>query len=159
RRWACPWSGSPRAWRTPPRKSRQQWLSKPAAPGRESHPDQSGRAVWPAPTHRRRPGQLVPAPFFLTPAPAPLMIRLWRPGHLALGARGRSERGPEDAHTMDTEEGIPSTQGTAAREALERFVVENDDLLTLESRIGRFNIFDALGITRVEIRHSNFLAF
>src|SRR5437660_8652429 len=43
--------------------------------------------------------------------------------------------------------------------ALERFVVENDDLLELESRIGRFNIFDALGITRVEIRHSNFLAF
>src|SRR3989442_14884323 len=44
-------------------------------------------------------------------------------------------------------------------EALERFVVENDDLLQLASRIGRFNIFDALCITRVEIRHSNFLAF
>src|SRR6266487_6982507 len=44
-------------------------------------------------------------------------------------------------------------------EALERFVVENDGLLQLESHIGRFNIFDALGITRVEIRHSNFLAF
>lgn len=44
-------------------------------------------------------------------------------------------------------------------EALERFVVENDDLLALESLIGRFNIFDALGITRAEIRHSNFLAF
>src|SRR6266702_430400 len=44
-------------------------------------------------------------------------------------------------------------------EALERFVVENDDLLQLESHIGRFNIFDALSITRVEIRHSNFLAF
>src|SRR5438093_10084008 len=44
-------------------------------------------------------------------------------------------------------------------EALERFVVENDDLLQLESHIGRFNIFDALGITRVEIRHSNFLAY
>src|SRR5438552_18477945 len=44
-------------------------------------------------------------------------------------------------------------------EALERFVVENDCLLQLESHIGRFNIFDALGITRVEFRHSNFLAF
>lgn len=43
--------------------------------------------------------------------------------------------------------------------ALERFVVENDDLLALEARLGRFNIFDALGITRAEIRHSNFLAF
>jgi len=30
--------------------------------------------------------------------------------------------------------------------ALERFVVENDDLLELEERIGRFNIFDALRI-------------
>ena len=43
--------------------------------------------------------------------------------------------------------------------ALERFVVENADLLELEHRIGRFNIFDALGVARVEIRHSNFLAF
>ena len=46
-----------------------------------------------------------------------------------------------------------------ARKALERFVAENDDLLALELRIGRFNIFDALGITRAEIRHSNFLSF
>ena len=44
-------------------------------------------------------------------------------------------------------------------QALERFVVENDDLLDLEARIGRFNIFDALGIARAEIRHSNFLAW
>ena len=44
-------------------------------------------------------------------------------------------------------------------QALERFVVENDDLLALEEQIGRFNIFDALGITRVEIRHSNYLAW
>jgi hypothetical protein len=44
-------------------------------------------------------------------------------------------------------------------EALERFVVDNDDLLKLESRIGRFNLFDALGISGLEIRHSNFLSF
>lgn len=50
-------------------------------------------------------------------------------------------------------------QGADARKALERFVVDNDDLLTLESRIGKFNIFDALRITEAEIRHSNFLAF
>lgn len=43
--------------------------------------------------------------------------------------------------------------------ALERFVVDNDDLMSLEMSIGRFNIFDALGIARAEIRHSNFLAF
>lgn len=46
-----------------------------------------------------------------------------------------------------------------AQAALERFVVENDDLLNLEERIGRFNIFDALGVARTEIRHSNFLAW
>lgn len=43
--------------------------------------------------------------------------------------------------------------------ALERFVVDNDELLQLEERIGRFNIFDALSIVRNEIRHSNFLAW
>src|SRR6266850_2006060 len=58
-----------------------------------------------------------------------------------------------------TEYSKADDQNTDGRKALERFVVENDDLLKLESRIGRFNIFDALGITRVEIRHSNFLAF
>lgn len=44
-------------------------------------------------------------------------------------------------------------------QALERFVVENDDLLALEEQIGRFNIFDVLRIARVEIRHSNYLAW
>ncbi|MFM9995537.1 MAG: PD-(D/E)XK nuclease family protein [Phycisphaerales bacterium] len=44
-------------------------------------------------------------------------------------------------------------------QALERFVAENDDLLALEEQIGRFNIFDALNVARVEIRHSNYLAW
>lgn len=44
-------------------------------------------------------------------------------------------------------------------QALERFIVDNDDLLALEEAIGRFNIFDALGVARAEIRHSNFLAW
>jgi hypothetical protein len=43
--------------------------------------------------------------------------------------------------------------------AIERFVAENDELLELEAMIGRFNVFDALRIERVEIRHSNFLAW
>jgi hypothetical protein len=51
------------------------------------------------------------------------------------------------------------TQEIQDLNALERFVVENDDLLALESEVGRFNIFDALDIARAEIRHSNFLAF
>jgi hypothetical protein len=60
---------------------------------------------------------------------------------------------------MIAEEESPGISGTDALAALERFVVENDDLLALESLIGRFNIFDALGIKDTEIRHSNFLAF
>lgn len=52
-----------------------------------------------------------------------------------------------------------ATDEASPRAALERFVVENDDLLELEERIGRFNIFDALGVARAEIRHSNFLAW
>lgn len=43
--------------------------------------------------------------------------------------------------------------------ALERFVAENEELLELERRLGRFNLFDALGIARAEIRHSNFLGW
>ena len=45
----------------------------------------------------------------------------------------------------------------AATRALEEFVVDNDELLELEAQIGRFNVFDALGIVRAEIRHSAFL--
>ncbi len=37
--------------------------------------------------------------------------------------------------------------------------MDNDDLLDLEALIGRFNIFDALGIANAEVRHSNFLAW
>lgn len=57
---------------------------------------------------------------------------------------------------------MPDTALPAAPDelhALERFVIDNDDLLALEERIGRFNIFDALGIARAEIRHSNYLAW
>ena len=60
---------------------------------------------------------------------------------------------------MTSKDDLPDSHHADALKALERFVVENDDLLELESRIGRFNVFDALGITHVEIRHSNFLAF
>ena len=55
-----------------------------------------------------------------------------------------------------TEEGVsPKVQ----REALERFVLDNADLMRLEERTSQFNIFEALGIVRQEIRHSNFLAW
>ena len=48
---------------------------------------------------------------------------------------------------------------TTDLQTLERFVAENDALLQLETRIGRFNIFDALGVVNAELRHSNFLAW
>lgn len=47
----------------------------------------------------------------------------------------------------------------AALDVLEGFILQNNDLLALEERLGRFNIFDALGLARAEIRHSNFLAW
>jgi PD-(D/E)XK nuclease superfamily len=42
---------------------------------------------------------------------------------------------------------------------LEKFVVDNQDLERLESLLDRFNIFEAVGMVRQEIRHSSFLAF
>lgn len=45
------------------------------------------------------------------------------------------------------------------RKALESFVVNNPDLERLEALLDRFNIFEAVGLVRQEIRHSAFLAF
>ena len=42
---------------------------------------------------------------------------------------------------------------------LEQFVVNNADLERLESLLNQFNIFEAVGMVRQEIRHSHFLAF
>ena len=43
--------------------------------------------------------------------------------------------------------------------ALEDFVVGNEDLERLEALLDRFNVFEAIGVIRQELRHSNFLAF
>jgi hypothetical protein len=45
------------------------------------------------------------------------------------------------------------------RQALEAFVVENADLETLEGLLEQFNILEAVGVVRQELRHSDFLAF
>jgi hypothetical protein len=45
------------------------------------------------------------------------------------------------------------------RTALEAFVLDNPDLDKLESLLGQFNVFEALGAVRHELRHSDFLAF
>ena len=42
---------------------------------------------------------------------------------------------------------------------LEAFVVENKDLERLETLLAEFNIFEALGAVRQELRHSDYLAF
>ncbi len=42
---------------------------------------------------------------------------------------------------------------------LERFVVDDDDLEQLEALLAEFNIFEAIGVVRQELRHSDFLAF
>ena len=45
------------------------------------------------------------------------------------------------------------------REALEDFLIENPDLERLEIMLGEFNLFEALGVVRQELRHSDFLGF
>ena len=45
------------------------------------------------------------------------------------------------------------------RELLEAFVVENQDLEKLEALLAEFNVFEALGAVRQELRHSDFLSF
>jgi hypothetical protein len=42
---------------------------------------------------------------------------------------------------------------------LESFVVDNLELQELERLIAPFNVFEALGVVRQEVRHSDFLAF
>lgn len=45
------------------------------------------------------------------------------------------------------------------KKLLETFVVDNPDLERLESLLDQFNLFEALGAVRVEVRHSDFLSF
>jgi len=45
------------------------------------------------------------------------------------------------------------------RKALEAFVVDNLELEQLEALLEQFNIFEAIGAVRQELRHSDFLAF
>ncbi|MEH1971333.1 PDDEXK-like family protein [Nostoc sp.] len=45
------------------------------------------------------------------------------------------------------------------RALLESLIVDNEDLEKLELKLAQFNIFEAIGVVRQELRHSNFLAF
>jgi hypothetical protein len=53
----------------------------------------------------------------------------------------------------------PNAEQERQRQLLEALVVRNRELEQLEARLGRFNIFTALGIARQELKHSNFLAY
>ncbi|MHC5735608.1 PDDEXK-like family protein [Nostoc sp.] len=50
---------------------------------------------------------------------------------------------------------MPSTE----RALLESLIGDNEDLEKLELKLAQFNIFEAIGVVRQELRHSNFLAF
>ncbi len=45
------------------------------------------------------------------------------------------------------------------RKSLESLVVDNPDLERLEQLLGQFNVFEAIGAVRHELRHSDFLGF
>jgi hypothetical protein len=45
------------------------------------------------------------------------------------------------------------------RKALEALLIGNQDLVHLESLLDQFNMFEAIGVVRQELRHSDFLAF
>jgi hypothetical protein len=51
------------------------------------------------------------------------------------------------------------TSNKGQRALLENFVILNQELEELEAKISRFNIFEAVGMVRQEIKHSNFLQF
>ncbi len=50
-------------------------------------------------------------------------------------------------------------EGPGPREALEKFVLDNEELARLEERTSQFNFFEAVDIVRQETRHSSFLAW
>lgn len=50
-------------------------------------------------------------------------------------------------------------QHRADLQALEDLVVDNPDLDRMEQLLDRFNLFEAIGVVRQELRHSDFLAF
>lgn len=54
---------------------------------------------------------------------------------------------------------MASTEAQQDRDAFTAFVVENRDCERLEELLERFNIFEAIGVVRQELRHSDFLAF
>ncbi|BAY94665.1 MULTISPECIES: PDDEXK-like family protein [unclassified Tolypothrix] len=65
----------------------------------------------------------------------------------------------EQYNCCSSENSLVMTITTKDRALLEKFIVDNEELEELESKLAQFNIFEAIGVVRQEIRHSNFLAF
>jgi hypothetical protein len=53
----------------------------------------------------------------------------------------------------------PPNQSEDVASAIEELLLDNDGISRIEDRLGGFNIFEAIGHTRAEMRHSDFLAF
>lgn len=53
----------------------------------------------------------------------------------------------------------PPDQSEAVASAIEELLLDDDGISRIEGRLGGFNIFEAIGHTRAEMRHSDFLAF
>lgn len=53
----------------------------------------------------------------------------------------------------------PDASGLTDAELLEAFLIENPDLERLELLLDEFNLFEAVGVVRQELRHSDFLGF
>ncbi len=60
---------------------------------------------------------------------------------------------------MDMPSSLDTDPVAEQRHALESFLLDNPDLERLESLLDQFNIFEAIGVIRQEMRHSDFLAF
>jgi len=64
-----------------------------------------------------------------------------------------------DLPTPSTSREMADTDFSGDIAALERFLIGNLDLERLETLLGQFNLFEAVGVTRQELRHSDFLGF
>jgi len=53
----------------------------------------------------------------------------------------------------------PPDQSEDVESAIEELLLDDDGVSRIEGRLGGFNIFEAIGHTRAEMRHSDFLAF
>ncbi len=53
----------------------------------------------------------------------------------------------------------PPDQSEDVESAIEELLLDDDGISRIEDRLGGFNIFEAIGHTRAEMRHSDFLAF